>query len=377
MDEKILVELSDGIKAIREKYEALETKNVSFETKQSETKETIDRILKKLDELEIERKRAAIHAFTGDKKERSPEFKAYLDWLRTGNPIPAEMKVMRVSDQTLGGYLATPEITNELLKDIVEYSPIRSIARVRPTSKESIQFRKRTGKFSARWTGETSTKTETTGWKVGLETIPTHEAYAQVDISNWDLEDSDFNLEAELQLEFSEQFGVAEGEVFISGNGIAKPEGILSSSQIGEVVSGDASKITADGLFRLYFAPKTIYAKNARFIMNRQTMLEVSILKDDVKQYLLRRLGESPVWSILGAEVVECPDMPNIASGSYPVAFGDFKKGYIIADRLTLSVLRDPYTAAENNSVRFHARKRVGGQVIMPEAIKKLKIAAA
>jgi len=376
MDEKTLLEFSDGVKAIREKYEALETKNASYEAKQDELKMTIKSIMEQLDKMEIERKRLALYAPVQTTKEKSPEYKAFLDWARTGNQIPAEIKLLRVSDSTLGGYTTTPEITNELLKDLVEYSPIRSIARVRPTSKDSFPIRKKTGHLVARWTGETQQKTETTGVKFGLELVPTHELYAQVDISNQDLEDSDFNLEQELSLEFSEQFGVAEGAAFISGNSVGKPEGILMNSSVGSVAGGSADSLTGDALFKLYFAPKSAYAKNSKFIMNRQTMLAASILKSAVDgQYLLRRLGESPVWSILGADVVECVDMPNVAAGTFPVAFGDFKRGYIIGDRIALSVLRDPYTAAEMNSVRFHARKRVAGQVVLAEAIKKLKIA--
>jgi HK97 family phage major capsid protein len=37
-----------------------------------------------------------------------------------------------------------------------------------------------------------------------------------------------------------------------------------------------------------------------------------------------------------------------------------------------MSVLRDPYTQATTNSVRFHARKRVGGKVVQAEAIVKM-----
>jgi len=373
VEEKVLQEMVEGVKTIREKYEELEKRNSSLEERNAELKGLIEKVTKTVDELEIERKKIAITQQTG-RGEKSPEFKAFLDWLRTGNPIPAEYKALRLSDQTTGGYLTTREITDELLKGIEEFSPIRTIARVKTTSKESVAFRKKTTSFAAQWTGETTTKAEATGLKYGLETIPTHELYARVDISNWDLEDSDFNLEAELQTEFAEQFGVAEGAAFVAGNGVAKPEGILSNASVGSIVSGSASAITADGLFKLYFEPKSGYIRDAKFIMNRATMLAASILKDGQNNYLLRRLGDSPAWNILGVEVVECPDMPDIASNAYPVAFGSFKRGYIIADRVALAVLRDPFTAADANCVRFHARRRVGGQVVLPEAIKKLKI---
>lgn len=377
-EEKVFIEVSEGIKSIREKYEALEKSGTSMETAQTEIQENIEKIITKTDQIEVEQKRLVVLAGSRDVKEVIG-FKEMLDWMRQGKAIEnaEELKVMKLSDATLGGYLASAEISGELLKDVVEYSPIRNIARVRTTSKESIKIRKRTGQFAAQWTGETGTKTETKGLKYGQETIPNHELYAMVDISNWDLEDSDFNLDAELRLEFGEQFGVAEGTAFVNGNSVGKPEGLLTNASIGEVISADANLLKADAFFALYFAPKGVYTKRASWVMNRSTMLAASILKDATNEnYLLRRLGESPVWNILGSKVEEAVDMPNVGAGLYPILFGDFQKGYTIADRVALAILRDPYSAAGTNCVRFHARKRVGGQVVQAEAIYKMKISA-
>ena len=300
-----------------------------------------------------------------------------MDWLRYGSRSELlkrdgapESKVMKISDDTTGGYLASPEITQELLKTITEYSPIRSLASVRTTSKEEVQIRTRTGVFSANWVGETTTKTETTGWTFGLERIPVNELYAMVDITNWDLEDSDFDLESELSQEFGERFGVAESTAFVSGNTTTRPEGFLVNANVSNENSGDANNITADGLITLYFSPKTGYVRNGTFVMKRSSMAYCSKLKDNDSNYLLRRLGESPVWTILGAPVVECTDMPTMANAVYPVAFGDFRRAYQIVDRIGLAVTRDPYTQAANSCVRFHARKRVGGKVVQAEAIK-------
>ena len=106
----------------------------------------------------------------------------------------AEKKALTVSNDSTGGYLAPPEYVKELIKDVTEISPIRSIARVRSTGQRSIQIPKRTGQFSAQWVAESGTRSETTGYQVGLEEIPAHEYYAMVDISEQDLEDSVFNL---------------------------------------------------------------------------------------------------------------------------------------------------------------------------------------
>ena len=65
--------------------------------------------------------------------------------------------------------------------------------------------------------------------------------------------------------------------------------------------------------------------------------------------------------------------MPDVGSNTYPVAFGDFRRGYMIVDRVALAILRDPYTQATSGTIRYIARRRVGGQVILAEAIRKQK----
>ena len=63
--------------------------------------------------------------------------------------------------------------------------------------------------------------------------------------------------------------------------------------------------------------------------------------------------------------------MPDIATDSFSIAFGDFARGYLIVDRAGVRVLRDPYSAKPY--VLFYVTKRVGGGVQNFDAIKALK----
>lgn len=81
--------------------------------------------------------------------------------------------------------------------------------------------------------------------------------------------------------------------------------------------------------------------------------------------------------NILGRPYVDAPDMPDISGNAFPVIFGDFKRGYLIVDRTQISILRDPYSLSSSRQIKFVASKRVGGQVVLAEAIRKLKIAAS
>jgi len=288
----------------------------------------------------------------------------------------AEKKALTVSNDSTGGYLAPPEYVRELLKTVTEISPIRSIARIRSTGARSIQVPKRTGQFAAQWVSESGTRSETTGWNVGLEEIPAHEQYALVDISEQDLEDSVFNLEAEMQSEFSEQFAKAEGAAFVSGDMVGKPEGFMTNGSVSSVNSGDANEITADGLISLVHNIKSAYSSNGTFVFNRTTLAKIRKLKDTAGQYVFQAgmsLQGGVTNTILGHSYVEATDMPSEGNNTFPVAFGDFRRGYMIVDRVNLAVLRDPFTQATTGNVRYIARRRVGGQVIQAEAISKLK----
>lgn len=287
-----------------------------------------------------------------------------------------EKKALTVSNDSTGGYLAPPEYVRELLKTVTEISPIRSIARVRSTGARSIQVPKRDGQFAAQWVSESGTRSETTGYTVGLEEIPAHEMYALVDISEQDLEDTVFDLEAEMQSEFAEQFAKAEGNAFVVGDSVGKPHGFMDHSGVSHVVSGDANEITADGLIKLVHNVKSDYSRNGTFVFNRASLAKIRQLKDTAGQYVFQAgmsLQGGVTNTILGMPYVEATDMPSEGANTFPVAYGDFRRAYMIVDRVNLAVLRDPFTQATTGNVRYIARKRVGGQIVQKEAISKLK----
>jgi HK97 family phage major capsid protein len=288
--------------------------------------------------------------------------------------VEAEYKSLGIANDTTGGYLAPAEFVREIIKGVTEISPARQLARVRQTGSKSIMLPKRTGQFAAQWTADQGTRTETTGLAWGMLEIPAHEMYALVDISNQNLEDSAFNLESEIQFEATEQFAVAEGAAFVTGTGVGQPEGFLTNGDVGFTVSGSAATITADGLLTLKHAIKTAYARNASFALNRTSLGSVRKLKDSQGQYLwMPGIANGKPNTIDGDPYVEVPDMPSEAANAYPVAYGDFSRAYSLVDRIAMTMLRDPFTQATSGNIRFLFRRRVGGMVVLPEAIRKLK----
>jgi HK97 family phage major capsid protein len=293
--------------------------------------------------------------------------------------IVAEYKSLAVQPDTAGGYLAPRELVHEIIKAEVLVSPFRPLVRVRQTAMRSVQIPTRTGTFAAQWVAEQGTKSETTGLAYGLKEIPTNELYALVDISNQMMEDSAFDMQAEISTESSEQFAVAEGLAFVSGNAVGKPEGILTNADVSETVSGAATTIAdangqANGMLTLKHAVKSAYARNATWIMNRTTLGSIRKLKDAENRYIwMPGIQNAAPNTIDGDPYVEMPDMPSEGAGLYPIVYGDFRRAYTWVDRISMEMLRDPFTQATSGNVRFIMRKRVAGQVVLAEAIRKLK----
>lgn len=379
----LIEEKLSRINATLDLHEAANQKLTSLEA----TKTALADLEKKYDALELSVKRSVGNAAPESKEGRVSDWghavvNAHLMGIpnlseverKTLEDIRAEYKSLSVSTDTAGGYLAPIELVREIIKGETEMSPVRSLARVRQTAAKAIQIPKRTGQFAAAWVAEQGTKAETTGLTYGMWEIPTHEFYALIDISNQMLEDSGFNMEAEITEESVEQFAVAEGTAFVTGDGIGKPQGFMSTAAgVATTNSGAATTVTADGLLTLKHAIKTSYTRNANFVMNRTTLGSVRKLKDSNNQYLwITGIAAGKPNTIDGDPYQELTDMPSEGAGLKPVAYGDFRRAYTWVDRIQMEMLRDPYTQATSGNVRFIMRKRVGGQVTLAEAIRTL-----
>lgn len=323
-----------------------------------------------------------------------PEYKAaYLDILIKGNNANPEShklaraqseKAMIVADDATGGIFAPPEFVNVLIRDIVQISEWRSLVTVRNTTKRSIWQPKRTRTTKASRVAESGTQGETQNPLFGPIEIPAYKAFARVDISDEDLEDPIFNLEAFLREDWAEQFALLEGQEITNGTGVGECTGITTDLTVPELETAASLTIAADDLIKLYATPKSGYAKNFTWVMNRTTQSVVRRLKDSSNRYLWDMgfnaspsgMAQRAPMTILGAPVVEMNDVPDVAAGKYSIILGDFKKGYTMVDRINLSILRDVYSQAGTGMVRIFARKRFGGKPVQQEAMAKLKIKA-
>ena len=287
-----------------------------------------------------------------------------------------------------GSYLVAPAEFDTAIDRVAEtISVMRRICTVRQIGTMEYKKLVNMGGASSGWVAEKESRTETDTPTLREIAINAKEVYAMPGCTQISLDDTTIDLASwladEVVIEFSEEEGVA----FISGDGVAKPRGIAgydfitngsySWGKIGYVASGKAAVLdSADKLIDTQHALKSKYRNGALWLMNDATCTTVRKFKDGDGNYLWRPgLMEGKPDSLLGKPVEYDDNLADIGAGAYPIFFGNFKRAYLILDRIGIRILRDPYTSKGN--VLFYTTKRVGGGIVMFEALKALKIAAS
>lgn len=292
-----------------------------------------------------------------------------------------------------GGFALPVEIDRTILDQLRNISPIRQIAQIVQTTSSDYKKLVGVGGVATVWNAESTDRSAETASPQMAEVAPTAgELWAKPEISQWALDDLLINPESWLQANVTDEFAKAEGAAFVSGDGTNKPTGFLSGPT--PVTTSDATRAfgtlqylpsgaagafaavnPADALVTLIYMLKAGYRANATWVMNSQTAGTVRKFKDGDGRFLWAdplTSGQPPL--LLGHTVVIAEDMPDIAANSFPIAFGDFQRGYLIADRIGLRIIRDEVT--KPGFVKYLIGKRVAGKLLDTSAIKLLKMAA-
>lgn len=351
---------------------------------------------KRCDELELKSKRPGAPA-ADDVPGADPEYRtAFHSFLRRGEqalqaPQHAmlQKRAMSAGDNTEGGYLTNPELDREVAKLARNMSSARQLFGVRSVGASVFTKPMSKSNASTGWVGETDGRPQTNPSDLIAVSIPTHEIYANVYATQTILDDAFINLEQFIAEEAVEAFDDGEGDAFFTGNGVNKPRGLLSldvtvetgatraaQGKLGVVKSGSATTFGTklDVFIDLISRLRPRYRQNAQFLWNTLTEAPIRKVKDDNGNYMWQPSNAAGVpATFMGYRVSVADHMPDIADGAIPVAFGDFKRGYLIVDRVGMRTLRDPFSVKPY--VLFYMTKRVGGAPLITEAYKGLQTA--
>jgi len=353
------------------------------EEKVSRLNQALDGAKAAIDRANLERARPRLE---GGRPDAGDEYKgAFAAYVKRG-----EEKALSVGSGPDGGYLVPTETDTEITRLMTALSPIRSIASVRQVSTSLYKKPVSTTGPATGWVAETASRPGTDSQIIDALNFPTAELYAMPAATAQFLDDAAVDVGQWIADEVNAAFAQQEGTAFVTGNGTNKPKGFLAETTIAEgswawgklryVATGVSADFPAsdksDVLVDLVYALKAGYRQNASWVMNRKTQGAIRKLKDDAGNYIWQPAATADgKATLMGFPLVEAEDMPDIAANSLSIAFGDFKRGYLVVDRQGVNVLRDPYSAKPY--VLFYTTKRVGGGVQNFDAIKLMKFAAS
>jgi HK97 family phage major capsid protein len=334
------------------------------------------------------------------KEKAAEEYKStLLDWVRNkGNSPMLEQKLhdlmrkdVTIASPAGGGYAVPEDISRQIGQLLQKLSPVRNLVKVVPVGTSDYKELIDINGATAGWVGESDSRSATNTPQL-RERAPTHgELYAYPQVSEWSLDDIFFNVENWLSESVARAFAIAEASAVISGNGTNKPTGMLNTAPVTTsdeaspkraaaayqyILGGDNSpaSVDADALIDLMYALNSGYRANATWIMNSITTGQVRKLKaSGTGEYLWQpSLQAGQPDMILGKPISTWEQLSDPVGGSFPVAFGDFKQGYLLTERTGLRITRDNVTNV--GYVRFYVRQRVGGCVLNNDAVKWLKL---
>ncbi|WP_275223052.1 phage major capsid protein [Citrobacter freundii] len=354
--------------------------------------ENLNGKLSELDELksalEEELKQVKRPAGGPQSKAASEHKTAFIGFMRKGKDDglrELERKALQVGVDEDGGYAVPEELDRTILNLLKDEVVMRQEATTITVGGANYKKLVNLGGTASGWVGETDARPETDASKLGQIEPFMGEIYGNPQATQTMLDDAFFNVEdwinSELAIEFAEQEEIA----FTSGNGTKKPKGFLAYAStldpdktrafgtLQHILSGAAAGVTADAIIKLVYTLRKVHRNGAKFMMNNNSLFAIRILKDSEGNYLWRpglELGQPS--SLVGYGVAENEQMPDIAADAKAIAFGNFKRGYTIVDRIGTRILRDPYT--KKPFVGFYTTKRTGGMLVDSQAIKLLQI---
>jgi HK97 family phage major capsid protein len=296
---------------------------------------------------------------------------------------PDMYKALSVGSEPDGGFAVTPFMSNQIIERLYESSPIRALANIETISTDAFeQMVDWDDTTSVGWESETIAGGETDTPKMQKLRIPVHVMYAKPLATQQLLEDAAINVEAWLSRKAADKMARTEATSFVTGDGIGKPRGFLTyptgtgRGQVEQVNMGAADRLTVDGFISVKYALIEQFLNRGTWLMNRTAVAAAMKLKGGDGYYIWKpsQPAGDPQSTILGSPVRMASDMPEVAANALAVAYADWNEAYTIVDRLGITLQRDPYT--KKPFVEFYFRKRLGGDVVNPQAIKIGRISA-
>lgn len=358
----------------------IESPDVLLKDKLAKLGEYIDSLNTKVQDIQKSSIRPALSDLKNSSKiNQSQEYKsAFSQYVRTGQETPVLKSGLREIAGRMDGFIATQTMIEQINTYMMQNSVIRKNANRIEVSRDSFEVVKKKTDIEAEWSDGTTAPEPVEGYS--RQIIHLHDLIAQPKVTSKVIDDVEMDFESWISKELAQIFLMKENEAFINGDGINKPNGLLSypstgTDSIEQINSGDSSKITVDSLINLIYSMPDIYSNDAIMIMNKTSVQEIRKLKDSNGQYLwMPGILSGKADTIMGIPLYTMSNIPSVASGNICAIFANLSCAYTIVDHSNIAIQIDRYTSKP--FITFYSTKRVGGDVTNGRAIKLLKVAA-
>lgn len=315
--------------------------------------------------------------------------------------MPEEIKALYAGDATSGGFFASIDFQLSLKEYQILISPMRQISQVIPCSGEKVEWPNLVNDTSAYYATEQSTYVYSGDPSLAMLNIPVHEMRGFLQLSQQNMEDSMFPLESFLKERLAKKFAQREGTAFIRGSGVGQPRGIMAYNGPYSVTQNylntgtPAGKLTAltyipyvqsgfatslgqgDCLITAMHDLKAFYRPSSTWCFTTATLGILRLIKDSQNRPLWQPFAAGGLpGTIYDRPYIEMPDMDEVGAGNFPILIGDFSN-YLIADRagVTFNIRQLDELFALQGLVGFIGRNRHGGDVLIPEAFRAIRVA--
>lgn len=365
MEEKI-VELNKLINELRNKLEEKEAGRITA----AQFKEFEEKINRRIDEIEAVLKRPVVSQSTENTEAKD----AFLKYLRTG-----KIETKALVEDTTGEILVPEQLMTDLIRTLPKITTIRPLARVLTVKGDRLRKRSISG-LNVGWGKlETGTAITESSLTPASGYVYIEDLYGLTKIGEDLLADSDVNLATIITEEFAKAIAKAEDDAFITGTGHAsgEPEGVLTASGTISVTTASVGTVDFDDILELYYAIAAQYRANAVFICHSSTEKKLRKLKDNNNNYIWApAVSQGMPNTLFGRPIYTNDAMPEFNAGNKAMIFGDFKNGYLVLDRESLTIQRLNELYAESGLVGFKVHYRVGGGVLDPGAFAILTVSS-
>jgi len=295
---------------------------------------------------------------------------------------PDYRKALTSFNMGASGFILAPEMSRRILSCIVDPTDVTGLFDSLTISGPSVKFLVDNVRIDqAAWACETTcfANNPQAALNEGLGEIEIKpETLRYIICASRDiLEDASVDLEAWMIRKVNFAFRNTISTAAISGDGAGKPMGILNPAAgipICDVSANTpAGQFTWQDLIMLKWQVPMQWHSGGKYLMNQKTFGLTLTMSDALgRPIMIATPQDNGSYIVNGSGVQVVTQMPDVAPGATPVAWGNWQQVYMIVYRKSVTMQQDPYSAGFCILYKFESR--VGGGIICPLAARLMRI---